>query len=103
MGSQLTDRAVPRPRDEDGRWIAGSTDQWIDQLTSAVLDYDAAAIFYLPSGQPESAIQRWMHEVVPEVRRAITAHGGGGSGGCFSNSSSAGSSPSSGGEGLVGM
>jgi alkanesulfonate monooxygenase SsuD/methylene tetrahydromethanopterin reductase-like flavin-dependent oxidoreductase (luciferase family) len=71
VGGQIADRGARRPRDDDGRWIGGSTDQWIAELTSAVVDYDAAAIIYLPSGQPESAIQRWMHEIVPEVRRAI--------------------------------
>jgi alkanesulfonate monooxygenase SsuD/methylene tetrahydromethanopterin reductase-like flavin-dependent oxidoreductase (luciferase family) len=104
LGGTVTDRAVPKTRDEDGRWIGGSVDQWVDELTSAVLEYDAAGLCYLPGGQPASAIQRWMHEVVPEVRRAISgAHGGGGSGGCFSNSSNAGSSPSPGGAGRVGM
>jgi hypothetical protein len=72
VGGQITDRAMPKPRDQDGRWIGGSTDQWIDELTSAIFDYDAAGICYLPVGQPESAIHRWMHEIVPEVRRAIT-------------------------------
>lgn len=71
VGGQIVDRAIPKPRDDDGRWIGGSTDQWIDELTSAVVDYGAAAIIYLPLGQPESAVQRWMHEIVPEVRRAI--------------------------------
>jgi alkanesulfonate monooxygenase SsuD/methylene tetrahydromethanopterin reductase-like flavin-dependent oxidoreductase (luciferase family) len=104
LGGPLTDRAAPKTRDDDGRWIGGSVDQWVDELTSAVLDYDAAGLCYLPSGQPESALQRWMHEVVPEVRRAISgSHGGGGNGGCFSSSSNAGSSPSPGGAGRVGM
>jgi alkanesulfonate monooxygenase SsuD/methylene tetrahydromethanopterin reductase-like flavin-dependent oxidoreductase (luciferase family) len=73
VGGQITDRAVPKPRDEDGRWAGGSTDQWIDELTSAVMDHDAAGFFYLPVGQHESAIHRWIHEIVPEVRRAITS------------------------------
>jgi alkanesulfonate monooxygenase SsuD/methylene tetrahydromethanopterin reductase-like flavin-dependent oxidoreductase (luciferase family) len=71
LGGQITDRAVPKPRDDDGRWIGGSVDQWIDELTSAVIDYAAAGLFYLPLGQPESAVKRWMHEIVPGVRRAI--------------------------------
>jgi hypothetical protein len=29
-------------------------------------------LFYLPFGQPDSAIQRWMHENVPDARRATT-------------------------------
>ena len=71
VGGQITDRDLPKPRDEDGRWVGGSADQWVDELTSAVLDYDAAGLIYLPLGQPESAIHRWMHEIVPGVRRAI--------------------------------
>jgi alkanesulfonate monooxygenase SsuD/methylene tetrahydromethanopterin reductase-like flavin-dependent oxidoreductase (luciferase family) len=77
LGGQITNNHMPKPRDEDGRWIGGSADQWIDELASAVIDYDAAGILYLPVGQPESAIHRWMHEIVPEVRRAITSWGGG--------------------------
>lgn len=74
-GGQITDRAVPNPRDVDGRWIGGSTSQWIDELTSAIIDFDAAGLFYLPVGQPESAIDRWIHEIVPEVRRTIAPSG----------------------------
>jgi alkanesulfonate monooxygenase SsuD/methylene tetrahydromethanopterin reductase-like flavin-dependent oxidoreductase (luciferase family) len=73
LGGQITDRPLLKPRDDDGRWIGGSVDQWIDELTSAVIDYDAAGLIYLPNGQPESAIRRWMREIVPGVRRAITA------------------------------
>jgi alkanesulfonate monooxygenase SsuD/methylene tetrahydromethanopterin reductase-like flavin-dependent oxidoreductase (luciferase family) len=71
LGGQITGRAVTKPRDEDGRWVGGSVDQWIDELSSAVIDYGAAALIYLPNGEPESAIQRWLHEVVPAVRRAV--------------------------------
>jgi alkanesulfonate monooxygenase SsuD/methylene tetrahydromethanopterin reductase-like flavin-dependent oxidoreductase (luciferase family) len=77
LGGQITNHHMPTPRDEDGRWIGGSADQWIDELASAVIDYGAAGIFYLPNGQPESAIHRWLHEIVPEVRRAITQSSGG--------------------------
>jgi proteic killer suppression protein len=38
---------------------------------------DQWRIFYLLTGQPESAIHRWMHEIVPEVRCAITQSSGG--------------------------
>ena len=71
LGGQIANRAVPKPRDKDGRWIGGSTDQWIDELASAVIDHDAAGFIYLPVGQPESAIHRWTDEIVPEVRRAV--------------------------------
>ncbi|BBY64906.1 LLM class flavin-dependent oxidoreductase [Mycolicibacterium helvum] len=71
VGGQITDRAVLRPRDEEGRWVGGSTEQWIDELTSAVIDYDAAGLFYLRRDLSDSAVGRWMHEIVPAVRRAI--------------------------------
>jgi hypothetical protein len=70
---QIADRAVPKPRDDDGRWIGGSVDQWIDELSSAVIDYDAAGWSFLPADQPESAIHRWMYDIVPRVRRVIAA------------------------------
>jgi alkanesulfonate monooxygenase SsuD/methylene tetrahydromethanopterin reductase-like flavin-dependent oxidoreductase (luciferase family) len=74
LGGQITDHDVPKPRDQDGRWIGGSPGQWISELTSAVVDFDAAGLIYLPAGQPESAVQRWLHEIVPEVRRAIRTY-----------------------------
>ncbi len=75
VGGQITDRAISRPRDEDGRWVGGSPAQWIDELTSAVIDYDAAGLIYLRAGQPGPQAQRWMHEIVPAVRHNIAASG----------------------------
>lgn len=73
VGGAITDRPVARPRDSDGRWTGGSVAQWVDELTSAVVDYAAAGLFYLPFDQPADAIRRWMHDIVPEVRRALSA------------------------------
>lgn len=75
VGGMITDRALPRTRDENGRWIGGSVDQWIDELTSAVVDYHARGVFYLRAGQPGSTIHRWTEEIVPGVRRAIAEAG----------------------------
>jgi len=71
LGGEVTDRPLAATRDEDGRWLGGSVEQWIDELGSAVVDYGAAGLLYLPFGQPGSAIQRWVHEIVPTVHKAI--------------------------------
>ncbi|AQT82784.1 5,10-methylene tetrahydromethanopterin reductase [Mycolicibacterium litorale] len=75
VGGQITERPVSMPRDEHGRWIGGSMQQWIDELTSAAIEFGASGIIYLPNGQPEPAIQRWLHDVVPAVRRAVSTPG----------------------------
>ena len=61
-------------RDQDGRWIGGSARQWVDELTSAVLDHHAAGFIYrstddTPAGE---GLARWATEIVPAVREAIT-------------------------------
>lgn len=71
VGGLITDRAVAQPRDQDGHWIGGSIDQWIAELTTAVIDYGAAGLIYLPQDQPDSTGERWIHDIVPAVRAAI--------------------------------
>ncbi|WP_186525996.1 LLM class flavin-dependent oxidoreductase [Leekyejoonella antrihumi] len=41
ISATLTSRDLARTRDEDGRWIGGSARQWVDELVTAVTDYDA--------------------------------------------------------------
>jgi hypothetical protein len=71
-------RVTPEPlaatRGEDGRWIGGSVPQWVDELTAAVLDHDAAGFIYRsPDDTPaDEALARWATEIVPAVREAIT-------------------------------
>jgi hypothetical protein len=50
--------------------------QWIDELTSAVLEHSAAGFIYFPhAGESlvDTALSRWAHEVVPAVREAIAS------------------------------
>ena len=61
-------------RDDSGRWVGGSVRQWVDELTDAVLHHHADGFVYRESGTTPSevALGRWAHEIVPEVRQAIT-------------------------------
>jgi hypothetical protein len=65
---------VAATRGEDGRWIGGSVQQWVDELTTAVLDHQAAGFIYRSTDDtPADVAQaRWATKIVPAVRDAIT-------------------------------
>jgi hypothetical protein len=75
-GADAADAAEPlaATRDQDGRWIGGSVRQWVDELTSAVLEHHAAGSIYRNTDDipADEALARWATEVVPAVRAAIT-------------------------------
>ncbi|RDI50137.1 LLM class flavin-dependent oxidoreductase [Nocardia mexicana] len=71
----------PRPsaqtRDAEGRWVGGGVDQWVDELTFAVLEGGATGFNYLirpGASHDETSLRLWTDEVVPAVRAAITEH-----------------------------
>ena len=68
----ITARPLPRTRADDGRWIGGSPDQWIEELTGAVLDHDAAGFTLFPTGPDplDTTLKRWSQEIAPAVRAA---------------------------------
>ncbi|MFI6927911.1 LLM class flavin-dependent oxidoreductase [Nonomuraea spiralis] len=71
---RITDRSLTATRDHDGRWIGGSADQWIEELTGAVLEHDASGFMLFSSGHGASdltTLARWAQEIVPSVREAI--------------------------------
>ncbi len=74
-------RITPEPlavtRSEDGRWIGGSVRQWVDELTTAVLEHRASGFIYrITDDTPAAeALTRWATEVVPAVREAIAPEG----------------------------
>ncbi|WP_435218469.1 LLM class flavin-dependent oxidoreductase [Streptomyces sp. bgisy034] len=71
---RITDRPLATTRDDDGRWIGGSVEQWIEELTGAVLEHSASGFnFTEPSGFVEdlSTLGRWATEIVPAVREAV--------------------------------
>lgn len=76
LPGRITDRPLPAPRDADGRWLGGSVEQWVEELTTAVLDHGASGftLFSPEGGTPDPvALSRWAGDIVPAVRAAISA------------------------------
>ncbi|WP_297625450.1 LLM class flavin-dependent oxidoreductase [Nocardia sp.] len=71
---RITTSPLPATRDADGRWIGGNAEQWVEELTTAVLDHDASGfIVFAPGGGPQDleSLKRWGRDIVPAVREAI--------------------------------
>lgn len=71
---RITDRPLPATRDADGRWIGGSVDQWVEELTGAVLEHGASGFTLFSAGggsQDAVSLGRWAAEIVPAIREAI--------------------------------
>lgn len=74
LPGRITHRPLATTRDGDGQWVGGSVDQWVEELTGAVLEHDAGGfILFSPSGgTPEvGSLARWAQEIVPAVREAV--------------------------------
>lgn len=74
LPGRITDSPADAPRDRSGRWLGGSVDQWVEELTGAVLDHDASGfMLFGPSGGTPDAVTvgRWAAEVAPAVREAV--------------------------------
>ncbi|NUT95327.1 MAG: LLM class flavin-dependent oxidoreductase [Saccharothrix sp.] len=72
---RITTSPLAKTRNDDGRWIGGSVEQWVEELTDAVLNHGASGfILFSPrGGTPDSdTLARWAAEVAPAVREAIT-------------------------------
>jgi alkanesulfonate monooxygenase SsuD/methylene tetrahydromethanopterin reductase-like flavin-dependent oxidoreductase (luciferase family) len=75
FGGRITTEPLAATRGEDGRWIGGSVQQWVDELTAAVLEHGAAGFIYRNADEEtpdDQALARWATEIVPAVRAAIT-------------------------------
>ncbi|EOD64025.1 LLM class flavin-dependent oxidoreductase [Amycolatopsis vancoresmycina] len=71
---RITAEPLARTRADDGRWIGGSPAQWIEELTGAVLEHDAAGfVLFGPGGSTpdRTAAARWAAEIVPAIREAV--------------------------------
>lgn len=73
FGGRITGEPLPKPRDSDGRWVGGSVGQWVDELTAAVLEHQAAGFVFRSTDDTPAdvALGRWAEEVVPAVRQAV--------------------------------
>jgi alkanesulfonate monooxygenase SsuD/methylene tetrahydromethanopterin reductase-like flavin-dependent oxidoreductase (luciferase family) len=70
----ITPASLATTRDGDGRWIGGSVEQWVEELTGAVLEYDASGFVYFAVGDTlADVLGRWAQEIVPAVREAVAA------------------------------
>jgi hypothetical protein len=76
---RITDRPLPATHDHEDRWIGGSVDQWVEELTGAVLDHGASGfmLFSPEGGTPDLvSLGRWASEITPAIREAIAKENG---------------------------
>ncbi|MEV1173743.1 LLM class flavin-dependent oxidoreductase [Nonomuraea sp. NPDC049784] len=76
---RITGRPLAATRDRAGRWIGGSVGQWVEELTSALLEHGTSGfILFSPSGGTPDVVSlgRWANEIVPAVREAIAKENG---------------------------
>ncbi len=72
---RITDKPLAATRDDAGRWIGGSSRQWVEELTGAILEHGASGfmLFSTDHGSPdEITLGRWAAEVAPAVREAVS-------------------------------
>lgn len=77
LPGRITDKPLPKTRDADGRWAGGTVDQWVDELTHAVLERGAGGFVFFDFADPEPTdvcLGRWGREIVPAVREALSKH-----------------------------
>ncbi|HEV2244574.1 MAG TPA: LLM class flavin-dependent oxidoreductase [Streptosporangiaceae bacterium] len=73
FGGRITPEPLAATRGDDGRWIGGSVRQWVDELTTAVLEHRASGFIYRSTDNTPvaEALARWAREIAPAVREAI--------------------------------
>ena len=79
LPGRITEQPSAAPRDRAGRWTGGSVDQWVEELTGAVLEHGASGFTLFPAGGDEldvGVLGRWASEIAPAVREAIARDGG---------------------------
>jgi len=73
FGGRITSEPLDATRGADGRWIGGSVQQWIDEMTSAVVEHNAGGFIYRNTDDIPApvALARYAQEIVPAVREAV--------------------------------
>jgi len=74
FGGRITASPLDRTRGDDGRWVGGSVAQWVEEMTSAVLEHGAAGFIYRTTDDtpPPVAVARYAQEIAPAVREAVS-------------------------------
>lgn len=78
LPSRITDQPLASTRGQDGEWLGGSVEQWVEELTMAVLEYDAAGFMFFThewTAPDEVSLGRWAAEIAPAVREAVAKKG----------------------------
>jgi alkanesulfonate monooxygenase SsuD/methylene tetrahydromethanopterin reductase-like flavin-dependent oxidoreductase (luciferase family) len=78
VAGRINDSPLVTTRNEHGRWIGGSVDQWVDELTTAVLEFGASGFIHhriQDATSVDLTIGRWTQEIVPGVRQAVGEDG----------------------------
>jgi alkanesulfonate monooxygenase SsuD/methylene tetrahydromethanopterin reductase-like flavin-dependent oxidoreductase (luciferase family) len=76
LPGRITATPLPATR-ANGRWLGGSVDQWVEELTDAVLNHHAGGftLFPVTDGTPlDVTIGRWAKEIAPAVREATSGN-----------------------------
>jgi alkanesulfonate monooxygenase SsuD/methylene tetrahydromethanopterin reductase-like flavin-dependent oxidoreductase (luciferase family) len=76
LPGHITPTSQTTTRDQDGRWLGGSVEQWVAELTSAVVEHGAGGFTYFATGELpiEHSSALWADEIVPGVREALNKH-----------------------------
>ncbi|GAA4237933.1 LLM class flavin-dependent oxidoreductase [Actinomadura meridiana] len=73
LPGRITDRPLTATRNRAVRWIGGSVDQWVEELTGAVRQHGASGFTLFSQGgaaSDEMSLRRWATEIAPAVREA---------------------------------
>jgi alkanesulfonate monooxygenase SsuD/methylene tetrahydromethanopterin reductase-like flavin-dependent oxidoreductase (luciferase family) len=75
LPGRITATPQPTTRDRDGRWLGGSVGQWVEELTSAVVEHGAGGFTYFATDDLpiERSSALWAQEIAPAVREALSA------------------------------
>jgi hypothetical protein len=67
--------------DGDSRgFLDGPAEQWVDELTALVVERGMDTFIFAPSANPAGQLERFAHEVAPQVRERVASERGRGRG-----------------------
>jgi alkanesulfonate monooxygenase SsuD/methylene tetrahydromethanopterin reductase-like flavin-dependent oxidoreductase (luciferase family) len=63
---------------ESGGFLQGPAEQWVDELTTLVIEQGMDSFIFGPASEAVRQVQRFAAEIAPAVREAVARHRGGG-------------------------